>query len=321
MDLLSAMSSPASSRPTFDGNTLMAVLGKLAEPSSATTVLGDARTRASAIPDLLVEAQRIAATVASGWHGRKMRGSGENFWQFRPHTNGEPAQMIDWRRSARDDSSYVREKEWDAAHTVWLWADASPSMQFQSTLARSSKADRALLIVLALAELLSRSGERIAWPNLANPFSARDGATRLAMRLAVSPQSIEVPDFTSAKRFSEIVIASDFSEPAEDVLARLDPLFGRGLRGHWWKSPIPSRKTFPIPGTPNSVIRRPAHAFLQDEPKASPLRTRPPLSPVAKHCRQPCAGVAGLMPSAAPAIRQHRSSSSCTRPSPSPARH
>lgn len=226
----------------------MAALGKFAEPSSATTVLGDARTRASAIPDLLVEAQRIAATVASGWHGRKMRGSGENFWQFRPHTNGEPAQMIDWRRSARDDSSYVREKEWDAAHTVWLWADASPSMQFQSTLARSSKADRALLIVLALAELLSRSGERIAWPNLANPFSARDGATRLAMRLAVSPQSIEVPDFTSAKRFSEIVIASDFSEPAEDVLARLDPLFGRGLRGHLVEVADPVEEDFPYSG-------------------------------------------------------------------------
>lgn len=226
----------------------MAALGALAKPSSAAAVLGEARTRAAAIPDLLAESLRVAATVASGWHGRKMRGPGENFWQFRPHASGEPSQLIDWRRSARDDSSYVREKEWDAAHTVWLWADPSASMQFRSSLARASKADRALLIVLALAELLSRFGERIAWPDVANPFSARDGAARLAMRLSVAAPGGNIPDFAGAKRFSELVIASDFSEPADDVLARLDPLFRRGLRGHLVEVTDPAEEDFPYSG-------------------------------------------------------------------------
>jgi uncharacterized protein (DUF58 family) len=226
----------------------MAALGQISAPASANAILGEARTRAAAIPDLLVEARRIAATVSSGWHGRRMRGSGENFWQFRPHMSGEPAQLIDWRRSARDDSSYVREKEWDAAHTVWLWADASPSMQFKSSFARSSKADRAVLITLALAELLSRSGERIAWPGVANPFAARDGAARLAMRLSVAQPQMDLPDFTTARRFSEAVIVSDFAEPAEDALAKLEPLFGRGLRGHLVEVVDPVEQDFPYTG-------------------------------------------------------------------------
>jgi uncharacterized protein (DUF58 family) len=226
----------------------MAVIGKSTEKPAALDVLGIARSRASSIPDLLVEAQRIAATVSMGWHGRRMRGPGENFWQFRPHTNGESTQSIDWRRSARDDNSYVREKEWDAAHTAWLWADASPSMQFQSSYAQTSKADRALLITLALAELLSRSGERIAWPGIASPSASRDGATRLAVRLAAAIQPDAIPAFETAKRFADIVIASDFLEPPEDVLQILAPLFRRGMRGHLIEVIDPVEERFPYSG-------------------------------------------------------------------------
>ena len=63
-----------------------------------------------------------------GLHGRRRSGSGENFWQFRRFVSGEEARCIDWRRSARDDNLYVREREWEAAHTIWLWPDRSPSM-------------------------------------------------------------------------------------------------------------------------------------------------------------------------------------------------
>ena len=69
--------------------------------------------------------KRIVNTVIGGWHGRRKRGIGENFWQFRPYVEGETMARIDWRRSARDDHVYVRDLEWEAAHTVWLWADPS----------------------------------------------------------------------------------------------------------------------------------------------------------------------------------------------------
>ena len=88
---------------------------------------------AANLPPLMVAAERVAATVAQGVHGRRRIGQGETFWQFRHYERGDPIQHIDWRRSARSDSVYLRETEWEAAQSVWLWSDASPSMQYQST--------------------------------------------------------------------------------------------------------------------------------------------------------------------------------------------
>src|ERR1700741_470577 len=112
---------------------------------------GEARTLAETMPRLILEARKIAATVIHGLHGRKRAGPGENFWQYRRFLSGEPARRVDWRRSARDDHLYVREHEWEAAHTVWLWPDRSPSMNFKSTLAQGTKLERALVIAFALA--------------------------------------------------------------------------------------------------------------------------------------------------------------------------
>src|SRR5918999_3667190 len=92
------------------------------------------RSLAASLPRLTLEARRIAATVVHGLHGRRRAGSGENFWQYRHFNSGEAARNVDWRRSARDDHLYVREQEWEAAHTVWIWPDRSPSMAFTSKL-------------------------------------------------------------------------------------------------------------------------------------------------------------------------------------------
>ena len=99
-----------------------------------------ARTLAATLPRLILEARRIAATVIHGLHGRRRAGPGENFWQYRRFVSGEPARRVDWRRSARDDHLYVREQEWEAAHTVWIWPDRSPSMAFASQLAQRDQA-------------------------------------------------------------------------------------------------------------------------------------------------------------------------------------
>ena len=130
----------------------MASVGQIVEPTPTREVLSRAQARAALIPDCMVEAQRLANTVIAGWHGRRKRGIGENFWQFRPYVDGESLSRIDWRRSARDDHTYVRDREWEAAHTVWIWADLSPSMMYKSTFATVSKESRALVIMLALAE-------------------------------------------------------------------------------------------------------------------------------------------------------------------------
>src|ERR1700754_3162202 len=122
------------------------------EADATRRATGAGRQLSATMPRLILEARRVAATIIHGLHGRRRAGTGENFWQFRRFMSGEPAARVDWRRSARDDHLYVREREWEAAHTVWLWADRSPSMAFASPRIEHSKLDRALIVSFALAE-------------------------------------------------------------------------------------------------------------------------------------------------------------------------
>ncbi|MCQ2003581.1 DUF58 domain-containing protein [Rhizobium sp. NRK18] len=226
----------------------MAAIGQKVIPTPATETLARARQRAALIPDCMVEAKRIANTVIAGWHGRRKRGIGENFWQFRPFTEGESLSRIDWRRSARDDHVYVRDREWEAAHTVWLWADLSPSMMYKSSMAPVSKESRAMVLMLALAEILARSGERIGCPGVMEPVSARNAAERLATALMHTDIDGGLPDTGMIRSLSDLVLIGDFLDTPEAILDRLGPLAKRGLRGHVVEIADPAEEEFPYAG-------------------------------------------------------------------------
>src|SRR5437667_2569898 len=146
-----------------------------------------ARSLTAAMPRRILEARRVAGTVVHGLHGRRRAGPGENFWQYRRVVSGEPAHRVDWRRSARDDHLYVREREWEAAHTVWIWADRSPSMAFSSPIARETKLDRALVVSFALAEVLVEGGERVGVPGLMRPSATRKIIEKMAETFVHDP--------------------------------------------------------------------------------------------------------------------------------------
>ncbi|MBZ9655365.1 DUF58 domain-containing protein [Phyllobacterium lublinensis] len=223
----------------------MAAIGEQVRRTDTGDALARARQRAALLPDLLVEARRILNTVNTGWHGRRKSGVGESFWQFRPYTEGEAVARIDWRRSARDDRTYIRDQEWEAAHTVWLWSDPSPSMLYKSEQAQVSKESRALVLVLALAELLSRSGERIGFPGVTDPSSARNGAERLATLLSHTAILAPKPDLSKVRRFSDVVIVSDFLDPVEETLTVLQKLAHDGARAHLIEVYDPAEEEFP----------------------------------------------------------------------------
>jgi uncharacterized protein (DUF58 family) len=208
--------------------------------------LGEAKSVAAGLPDLLIEARRVAATVVAGWHGRRVAGRGETFWQFRQFATGEAAAGIDWRRSARDEHFYVREKEWEAAHLVWLWPDISVSMDFRSRLARASKRDRALVITLALAELLGGAGERVGLLGESDPILAHNAAERVATFVArMVPRA---PDTRRLRRFSDVVLVSDFLDPIGEIEAHLDSIVRSGARAHLVQVTDPVEETFPFSG-------------------------------------------------------------------------
>ena len=210
---------------------------------------GEARTLAETMPRLILEARRIAATVIHGLHGRRRAGPGENFWQYRRFISGEPARRVDWRRSARDGILYVREQEWEAAHTVWIWPDRSPSMQFKSPLAQESKLDRTLVIAFALAEVLVHAGERVGSPGLMRPTGSRNVLDKMANAVVhdVSERTSLPPGFVPSS-LSEVVLVSDFWSPMPEIRTTLSRLSATGAHGHTVQVVDPAEETFPYSG-------------------------------------------------------------------------
>jgi len=215
---------------------------------AAIAPLTEAKGIAEAMPDMLIEARRVANVVLAGWHGRRTSGRGETFWQFRPFVTGEAADTIDWRRSARDEHLFVREMEWEAAHTLWLWPDLSPSMDFRSRLAPVAKRQRATVLTLALAELLAVAGERIGLLGASDPIMARNAAERIA---AIIPRAAETPtrpDARALRRFSDVVLFGDFLDPIAEIDATLDAILRTGARAHLVQVVDPIEETFPYAG-------------------------------------------------------------------------
>jgi uncharacterized protein (DUF58 family) len=210
---------------------------------------GESRTLAASLPRLVLEARRIAANVIHGLHGRRRAGAGESFWQYRRFVSGEPSQNVDWRRSARDDHLYVREQEWEAAHTVWLWPDRSPSMAFASRQARDSKLERTLIVTFALAELLVAGGERVGVPGLMSPTSSRSVIDKMAQAMLHDDATrLSLPPSFVPSALAEIVVLSDFWSSIGEIRSMLAGLSASGAHGTLVQIVDPAEEDFPYSG-------------------------------------------------------------------------
>ena len=202
------------------------------------------------MPRLVLEARRVSSLLAHGLHGRRRAGPGESFWQFRPFVTGEAAARVDWRRSARDDRLYVREREWEAAHNIWLWIDRSASMGFVSDLASAPKIERALILGLALADAFVEGGERVGLLGLTRASASRGIVERLAQALVADTAGLtqDLPPRASPARFDEVVLIGDFLTEPDRIAASVQSLAGRGSRGHLLMVADPIEETFPFTG-------------------------------------------------------------------------
>ncbi|MGV2980584.1 DUF58 domain-containing protein [Camelimonas sp. ID_303_24] len=226
--------------------------GRQGEAAAAPGAVERARALADRLPRIVLEARRVAASV-SGVHGRRRAGVGENFWQFRPYAPGESAARIDWRRSGRDDRLHVRQREWEAAQTVWLWANLSSSMGFRSSLAMESKAGRALTLGLGLAGALAQAGERVGLLGTGQTCGGPTALERLAGACALQLRETgadqpDLPPGVSVARAAAIVMVSDFLNPPEALAARIGALAHQGARGHLVLIADPVEESFPFSG-------------------------------------------------------------------------
>ncbi|WP_323798298.1 DUF58 domain-containing protein [Nisaea sp.] len=205
---------------------------------------------AGKFPPLLVAAERVAATVSQGMHGRRRVGMGEAFWQFRPYQVTDSVRRIDWRRTARTDEVYVRETEWEASQSVWLWRDSSPSMRFSSDRTLPEKAVRTDLLTLALGALLVEAGERIALLGEGiPPRGGRSGLNLFANTLENARDSAaSLPALESLPRHAVMVLVSDFMEPAADYAGIIGHYAAAGVSGFLLQVTDPAEEAFPFQG-------------------------------------------------------------------------
>lgn len=205
---------------------------------------------AASLPPLLVAAERVASTVAQGVHGRRRVGQGETFWQFRQYEFGDRPETIDWRQSAKSDRVFVRETEWEAAQSVWLWRDLSPSMDWRSGKDHPTKRERADLLTLALAALLMRGGEHVALLGLGGrPATGRSVLSRLAVNIERGDGPAgDCPPVLPLARYGHVVFISDFLAPLEAIDAAVRGYAESGLRGYLLQVLDPAEEALPYGG-------------------------------------------------------------------------
>ena len=182
---------------------------------------------------------------------------------------------FDWRRSAREDRAFVREREWEAAHTVWIWFDRSLSMQFVSSLAQASKIDRAGLLALAFADLCVRGGERAGLLGLTRPLATQGVVERFAEAIATeerlrgSSQAALPPALPAAPR-SMVLLIGDFLSDPEDVARAVRAVSAEGAIGELVMIVDPIEETYPFSG--NTEFLHPAGSLRMLTPRAQNLR-------------------------------------------------
>lgn len=239
------------------------------------TLRAGAEGLASALPPLLAEAEHLAATVMLGTHGRRRAGRGDEFWQYRPALPGDAAHSIDWRRSARTDAHFIREKEWQNAQSVWIWADNAKSMEFCSERSLRSKGQRARVLALAMSILLIRGGERVglAGGRALAPSAGDAQLARLTEILASeeSESDYGTPDLSAVRAHGRVLLFSDFLADPAKLTEEIARNAGKGVRGALVQVLDPQEEAFPFTG--RTIFESMGRSLSHETLRAKDLRT------------------------------------------------
>lgn len=221
--------------------------------TNALTLRSAAEQLAGPMPALLAAADQLASTVMLGDHGRRRAGMGDTFWQYRPAQQGDEARAIDWRRSARTDSNFVADKEWQIAQSVLLWVDQSAAMQFTSDDNLPTKSARARTLALATAILLTRGGERVGLTGLRLPPKRGAGQIRQMAALLCEDNNSDfgTPNTQGLLTHSRALFISDFLGDIAPTKTALFEAADHGIKGCILQILDPQEEAFPFSGRTN----------------------------------------------------------------------
>lgn len=242
--------------------------------TSALGLRSNAQGIADPLPALLAQADHLAATVLLGDHGRRRAGMGDTFWQYRAAQQGDDLRHIDWRRSARADSNFVADKEWQIAQSVLIWVDQGASMRFTSGDNTPTKSARARTLALATAILLDRGGERVGLTGGRLP--PRRGAGQIAQMAQILTENTDAdyatPNADGMLPHSRAVFISDYLGDMKATETALLKAADNGVRGALLQILDAQEETFPFHG--RTIFQSMGGGVLHETLQAGDLRTR-----------------------------------------------
>jgi uncharacterized protein (DUF58 family) len=126
-------------------------------------------------------------------------------------------------------------------------------MAFSSDLALQPKADRALVLGLAMAELLVRGGERVGLAGLVPPIAVHNVVERFAEAMLHDEQRsgyvpAELPRALRVPRHARALLIGDFLSDTQEVADMIAASGGHGAHGHLVMVADPVEDAFPFHG-------------------------------------------------------------------------
>ena len=206
------------------------------------------------IPSLYVKADRIANTIWEGMHNRNKDGVGDNFWQFRKYEYGDPAHLIDWKKTAKSNETFIQEKELQTLQNFVIWRDTSKSMNFRSSESIDTKLYRANLFTLTLTIILSKSGENIVLNGLKTELLKGGNAVNFVsnqINEKVTDSFKSSPNINEIKNNSDVILIGDFLNNINETEKTIKELSNRGINGIIIQILDPAERFFPYKGRIN----------------------------------------------------------------------
>ena len=206
------------------------------------------------IPSLYVKADRIANTIWEGMHNRNKDGLGDNFWQFRKYEYGDPAHLIDWKKTAKSNETFIQEKELQTLQNFVIWRDTSRSMNFRSSESIDTKLYRANLFTLTLTIILSKSGENIVLNGLKTELLKGGNAVNFVsnqINEKVTDSYKSRPNINEIKNNSDVILIGDFLNNINETEKTIKELSNRGINGIIIQILDPAERFFPYKGRIN----------------------------------------------------------------------
>lgn len=220
-----------------------------------------------------LSAQTSASDAAHlGSAGRRRAGTGEDFWEYRRYNMEDDASRVDWRRSARGDVLFVRETELETARSLYFWIDPHAGFNWRGGEDRPTKSDRARVLSMATANLLSREGERVGLLGSGQPAAfGKRALERLYQMIANAADPDAGYDLIAPKRAGAAIITSDFYDPIDTWSKRLEPIAAKCRDGVLIAISDPTETDFPFKGRVR--LSRPGTALQRILGRAETVQT------------------------------------------------